>query len=359
MANKQILYAAQALFVGPTPATGAQASGNILQLHRVQSVGYDFSRQLEDVQQYGNYAPIDRIELQLPQVSVNASYLATNVRNESGIGLYVGGDYTALKNILDDTQREKNYFLRIVPDGNGAAGYTGIDGGVVGFGNGVLASYQAQGQVGSFPTAQFTVAALDALWSQTSSNFDSPAINPNNGQPIAQSVTLPVATTGVANQLTVLRPGDVTLAASGFNGLAGVGFGISGLSIQSYNLQFDFNINPIQGLGDKFPTSREPQFPVNCQMSVEANMRELGTGRLSLLQCGDTKYDLTVTIRRPTCDGSLGENQIQYRLKQATLESQNFNTSIGPSKSVTLNFSSPIGGPQETDRGLFITGSLV
>lgn len=355
MANKQILYAAQALFVGPSPATGAQPTGSIVQLHRVQSVGYDFSRQLEDVQQYGNYAPIDRVELQLPQVSLNASYLATNVHNEDAIGLYVSGDFTALKNILDDTEREKNYYLRIVPDGNGAAGYTGIDGGVVGFGNGVLASYQAQGQVGSFPTAQFTVQALDALWAQTSSNFDSPAINPTDGQPVSHNVTLPTASTGLANQLTVLRPGDVTVD------LDGAGFGVvaNNLSIQSYNLQFDFNINPIQGMGDKFPTSREPQFPVTCQMSVEANMRDLGTGRLSNLQCGDEKYDLSVTIRRPTCDGTTGTTQIVYRLKQATLESQNFNTSIGPSKSVTLNFSSPIGGPQETDRGLFISGSVV
>ncbi len=353
MADKRILYAAQALFAGPTPSTGAQASGSMFQLHRVQSVSYDFTRNLEDVLQLGAFSPIDRLEQQLPQVTLNATYLATNVRNESGIGLYVGGDLTALANILNDTQRDKNYYLRGVPDGNSAAGYTGIDGFVVGFGNGILASYQAQGQVGQFPTAQFSIKALDANWSATSSNFSSPAINPQTGVAINTGATLPVATTGIVGQPTVLRPGDVTV------NLAGAGFGLNNVLIQSYNVQCNFNLEDLNALGYKFAFSREPTFPIASQMSVEANLRDMGTGRLSNLQCGDTKYDLSVVIRRPTCDGTTGTTQIQYSLKGATLESQQFNTTIGPSKSVTLNFSSPIGGPQETNKGLFISGSLV
>lgn len=355
MADKRILPAALALFVGPTPATGAQASGDMLQIHRVQSIGYDFNRQLEDVLQAGSYAPIDRIENNLPQIPLNATYLATNVRNESGIGLYVGGDQTALRDILNDTEREKNYYVRIVPDGNGAANYTGIDGAVVAFGNGVLASYQAQGQVGGFPTAQFSTQALDALWSNTSANFDTPAIDPTDGQPITGvSVTLPVASTGLVGQVTAIRPGDITVD------IAGAGFGVNNLCIQSYNLQFDLNLEPIVCLGSKFATSREVQFPVNCSMSVEANMRDVGTGRLSSLQCGEDKYDLSVTLRAPTCDGSLGAVKAVYTLRGAVLESQGFNNSVGnTSQSVNFGFSAPIGGPQENTVGLFISGSLV
>lgn len=354
MANKRILYAAEALFVGPSPATGVQSTANITQLHRVQSIGYDFTSQLEDVQQMGNYAPIDRKQLQLPNVSLNSSYLATNVRNESGIGLYVGGDKTALFNILSDTEKEKNYFLRIVPDGIGAAGYAGTDGGVVGFGNGVLASYQAQGQVGGFPTASFTVQALDINWTNTSSNFDTPAINPVDGQTIqGVFVTLPVASTGIANQVTALEPGDITI------NLDGAGFGVQNLDIQSYNIQFDLNLEPLVALGSKYPTSREVQFPINCQFSIEANMRDMGTGRLASLRCNIEKYDVGVTLRAPTCDETPGEIKALYTLKGAILESQQFNSTIGPSKTVTLNFSAPIGGPNETDTGLFLSGSLV
>ncbi len=354
MANKRILTASEALFVGPSPATGSQATANIQQISRVQSIGYDFSKSLEDVNQAGNYAPIDRVALQLPTVSLNVSYLATNVANESGIGLYVGGDLTALKNILDGSQADKNYYLRVVPDGVGANGYTGTDGGVVGFGNGVVASYQARGQVGGFPTASFTVQALDGSWVNTSSGFDTPAINPVNGQPIsAISVVLPVATTGQAGQLTALQPGDITVD------LNGAGVGINSICIQSYDISADLNLDPIVCLGSKYPTSREIQFPVNSKFSVEANMRDLGTGRLSSLQCGTQKYDMSVTLRAPTCDGSTGTTKAVYYLKQAVLEGQQFNNSVGgKSQSVTLNFSAPIGGPTETTIGLFISGSL-
>jgi len=353
MSNNRIISAAEALFAGPSPATGAQASGNMQQIHRLQSVGYDYSRKLENVPQFGQFTPLDRLETSLPMVSLKASYLVSNVRNESGIGLYVGGDYTALRNILNETSREKNYYVRVVPDGNSAIGYTGTDGGVIGFGNGVLKSYQTQGKVGGWPTAEFDVMALDCSWTTTSSNFDTPAINAQNGQPITGVyATLPPAISGLAGQTTVLRPGDITVD------IDGAGLGINEICIQSYSIQFDFNLEDIICLGSKFPTSREPQFPIECKMSVEANLRDMGTGRVSRLQCNEEKFDLAVTLRDTTCDGSQGAIKAQYSLKSATLESQNFNSTIGPSKSVTMNFTSFIGGPQEFTKGLFISGSL-
>lgn len=350
MSDNRVLYAAQAVFVGPSPATGAQASGNIKQLHRVQSTSYDWQRQLQDVNQFGVFAPIDRVETTLPQISLNVTYLATNVANESGIGLYVGGDSTALKNILDNTQRDKNYFIKVAPDGN-AASYTGTSS-VIGFGNGVISSYSAQGQVGNFPTAQFTISALDWVSDDTTVNFDHPAVNQQNGQAITGYVTLPNATTGIAGQSTALRHGDVTVD------LNGAGLGLTNLFIQSYNFSFDFNLEDTQAFGYKFSAAREPQFPINCQLSVDANVRDIGTGRLSNLSCNDQKYNLAVTVREPRCDGTTGSVKAVYSLRGATLESQNFSDSIGPSKTVTLNFSVPIGGPQETDRGFFLSGAL-
>ena len=123
-------------------------------------------------------------------------------------------------------------------------------------------------------------------------------------------------------------------------------------------MQTDLNLENLNALGSKYATSREIQFPVNASMSVEALMRDMGTGRLSQLQCGDTKYDLTVTLRTPTCDGTTGTTKAKYTLKGATLESQSFNSTIGPSKSVTLNFTSPIGGVQDVSKGLFISGQI-
>jgi hypothetical protein len=45
-----------------------------------------------------------------------------------------------------------------------------------------------------------------------------------------------------------------------------------------------------------------------------------------------------------------------YRLEGAKLDSQEFSSSIGANKAVTLSFSTQINGPSVTDRGLFMSG---
>jgi hypothetical protein len=45
---------------------------------------------------------------------------------------------------------------------------------------------------------------------------------------------------------------------------------------------------------------------------------------------------------------------MRYTLKGAKLDSQEFSSAIGDNKSVTLGFSAQIGGPNDTNKGLFI-----
>ena len=45
-----------------------------------------------------------------------------------------------------------------------------------------------------------------------------------------------------------------------------------------------------------------------------------------------------------------------FEMKGATLDSQSMSASIGDNKTVDLTFSAQVGGPQDTDKGLFISG---
>ena len=354
MANNRILIGAEALFVGSGLATGLQPSGGHKQLHRVQNFSYDFSIPLENVVQAGDIAPIDQLQVNPTTVNFNSSYLATNVYNESGLGLYVGGDQSALKNILDGSQGDKNYFVRVAPDGNSANGYTGTDGGVYGFGNAVLASYQARGAVGGFPTAEFTLEALNMTFTNTTINIDSPAIDPTTGIPVTGIVTsIPTSSTGLAGQPTALKPGNITV------NLNGGGFAMGNVCLQSYNLSFNLNLEPQICLGSDYPANRLIKFPVDCKFSVEAQVKDMGTGNLASLKCGVPAYDMSVTLRKPTCDGTLGAVQAFYSIKGAKLEGQQFSDSQGSNKTVTLNFTTQIGSAQQLTKGLFISGSLV
>lgn len=353
MANVRILYAAEALFVGPSPATGAQPSGSIAQLHRVQSVGYDFTNKLQTVEELGVYGFIDKIPIELPTVVLNTQYLCTNVANEQNIGLYVSGDKSALTNILNKTQNEKNYWLRIVPDGISAAGYTGTDGGAVGIGNGVLASYSAEGRVGSLPTASITIDGLDINWTQTTTNIDNPSLNVINGTPLTGSaITIPVASTGLVGQIAALRPNDIQVS------IGGAGYGLNNFCAQSFSVSADLSLEPIICLGSKYPTSREIKFPIECKATVEVLVRDMGTGRLANLQCFIPRYNLSMALNLPTCNGTVGNTQVYYGLTGAILESQKFSSTIGPSQTCSLSFSAPLGGPTDVN-GLYISGSLV
>jgi hypothetical protein len=48
---------------------------------------------------------------------------------------------------------------------------------------------------------------------------------------------------------------------------------------------------------------------------------------------------------------------MKFQLKGSKLDSQSFSSSIGDNKTVSMEFSSQIGGPTATDVGLFVEGA--
>src|SRR5690349_7654967 len=109
MPRNRIISASEALFVGPSPATGAQTT--LYQLHRVQSVTQGFTVNRQDVNQFGSLAPISREINEAPTVTLDFSYFLTNVLNEQRLGFLVDGTASAISYLLNKTQDEKNYYL--------------------------------------------------------------------------------------------------------------------------------------------------------------------------------------------------------------------------------------------------------
>lgn len=357
--QNRILIGNEAVFIGNSPATGTQSTGSFVQLHRVRTFGYRANRPMENVSQGGDLAPIDRVQMQAPAVDFNCSYLVTNTRNESGLGLNVAGAVNCLAPLLTgDNATDRNIFLRIVPQGNSANGYTGTDGGVHALGNMNLASYQTEGRVGSFPTAQFTSQGMNVAYFSTAANIDTPAIDPVTGFPVSQTLTIPTAVSGLGGQPTALKPGDITVTLTGSAGVDSL-LGLKNICIQSYQIGFDLNLKPQICLGSHFPTSREVEYPVECRMSVELMPRDAGTGNLANMRCNETKYDLSVVIRKPSCTpGSPGAVQMAYTLKQASFDGIDWSNPENGEQSATLNFVAQVGAATQMDKGLFISGSL-
>lgn len=177
MPRNKINYAAQAMFVGPSPATGSHyadgqncyGSGTLVkELYRIQGYSYDFNFDKTPINQFGDLASLDYESATWPQVSLNFSYILSNFINEKNLGLTIstGSQINILSGILSNNTDEKNYFIAINGQDNSAfhedpdssfdhPGY------ILGFGNGFVNNYSFNVGVGQLPTVEVGVEALN------------------------------------------------------------------------------------------------------------------------------------------------------------------------------------------------------
>jgi len=356
MPRKRVIYQSEALFIGPTGA------GTLTQLSRVQTANYGFDITRQDVNQYGQLAAIDRVILEQPTVNLDFSYYANSGQNEQALGFALSSTQGALASILSGGRDINNYYIYVSPEGTdanidtgiGVTGSDGQNGRVIGIGNAGLTSYSIEAAVGGFPTVSVNAEGLNMKFYPATSGY-TPDVNPQFGTANTTSkFGIPLPNTG--DGYTALRPGDITVSVSG------LGVNASDLKIQSFTLSTDIGRDPIQQLGSKFAFSREITFPVTVTASFEAIIGDIAGSdnlgnALTDIVCDDGRnYDLTFNLGVPSanCDSSYTPYALKYTLKGAKLDSQSFSSSIGDNKSVTMDFSAQIGGPNDTKKGLFI-----
>lgn len=161
----------------------------------------------------------------------------------------------------------------------------------------------------------------------------------------------------VSGALSVLRPGDITISlkkagTSTDSDLLGVI--INSAPIQSYTISFDLSRSPLQKIGTEFAYARPVDFPVNTTFSFDALVTDLTTGTVAdLIDCDD-EFDVTVSLKNKDC----GKNEyiMAYEVRGLKLDDQTYTSSLGDNKSVSYSFSSQIGGPQQTNVGVFMSG---
>ena len=410
MPRNRIIYQSEALFVGPSPAisgffalsSGANdgpgsgrdrilPTGNpdpqnlVSQLHRIQTANYAFNISRTDINQFGELAAIDRVILDSPTVSLDFSYILASLENESRLGFVTDGSSTCIKNLINKSSDEKNYFIETVGEGRDAYQDTTYgDTSVIGIGNGFITSYTSECSVGNLPTVSINVEALNMSFNAGISG-QSPAISPQSGTRLGYNYILP-KTTGSAGSgdlsASALRPGDMVFhfrkvdaeGSSSDELLVGednsydapgakLGNGVNDAfaKIQSYNISLDMGRESIQKLGSRFAFTREITFPITATCTIEALVADLTTGSLSdIINCDDS-YDITINLLRPTnCYVASGNAYkdifVQYRLKNVKVNSQAFSSDIGSNKSVTMEFATQIGGPNQVRQGLFMSG---
>ena len=255
-----------------------------------------------------------------------------------------------------------NFFIATSPDGQDLNKDPSekLDGNdtVIGVGNCYISDYSVDLSVGSLPTVNVTVEGANMLSSISGSGFASPAVDQEDGTSISRNIVLPNPTQdgGLTGQydtapISALRPGDVTLSLSNLEGQSLVKLdGSDGAHVQSASISLPLSRTPIDRLGSRFPFAREVDFPVNATLNISAIVADTKAGNLANILNSGTK-NASVTVK-----DQLGNNAIVYTLKGIKIDSQSFSSSIGSNKTVDLTFSTQIGGPNDSNNGVFMSG---
>jgi hypothetical protein len=363
MPRTRTIYNALALYADQVGAQLTQTGlGDVLQLSRVQTFDEDFSRNFTDINQFGNLASVDRIEVETPTVSASFSYYLTNGFNDHALGLAVpplnfpsGNIITAIGGLLAKQTDEKNYYLLIADEGNDSIGYRG-NSGVIAVGNGYITSYSINAAVGDIPTADVEIEGLNvAVYQQ--SNFSAsgaplPSINPILGRKSDGFFRLPAAVAG-SGIPSALIPGDITFSIP----TSGVmGFEETDLKVQDFTLSFDLGRTPVQKIGNAFAISREIDFPVTATLELNAEVGDLRNGNLGELLCDPNSQNFTIQMRQPGC-GTDKATALSFIFRGAKLNSQSFTSAIGDNASMSASYEVQLGGISDRDKGVFISGS--
>lgn len=390
MPRNRVIYQSEALFntndlIDVTASTPSQTGAlYVNQFSRVQSCNYNFNIARKDVNQFGNLAAIDRIILEQPTVGLDFTYLLTDMGNEKNLGFSINATGTGIIDITSPAAvnsclsgiltsgfvNTKNYFIRTVSEGNDASTFAGdsvsnnTPGSTIGLGNGFLTNYSVNAAVGDFPTVSVSLECLNMNFSNGNSGA-APGVT-SAGNIAGGTFILPQAATNPNTEnslgkISALRHGDITFSLSKTQGQAYGGTDLTtSAAIQNFSIAMGLTRTPLQKIGSKYAYSREIDFPVTVTLSVTALVQDLTTGNLVDVVNTDGLYDAVIKLAAPaTATTSNQANEaVGYVLKRLNLESQDFSSSIGANKEVTLTFSTQVGSPQQTDRGLFMLETL-
>jgi hypothetical protein len=396
MARNRVIYQSQALFIAPS-STGCQVSGLgktsapfgpasptellaggslLKKLDRVQNCNFNFTINRQDINEFGKLARIDSIVMESPTVGLDFSYYVTDGLNERllGFNMYSSNDTTntntvgqSISGLLGDLQGN-NFYILTVQEGEDVVGTTtsltpaGSDT-VVGIGNGFISEYGFDASVGAIPTASVTIEAFnikaDALTGDANGVITgySPAIDitqspatkfTSSGTSYGLSGAF---TTGVSN-VTALRPGDIVLdLPTTTDGMIDVA-GSNKAHIQSFKFTIPLTRTILQRLGNTFGFARVINVPINMDVTISAIVSELKTMNLFDKLTSATKSNFTITLNDYN-----GVGKVKYGISGALLTSETYSENLGDNQTVDLTFGIQLGGANDTQNGVFMSGS--
>jgi hypothetical protein len=128
---------------------------------------------------------------------------------------------------------------------------------------------------------------------------------------------------------------------------------LNGINIQSASLTLPLSRTPIERLGSRFAFARPVDFPIVATLNINAILNETQAKSLAYILDDNSKREILLSIKKP----SSAQNALIFKFKGSQLQSESFSSSIGANKIVDLTFQTQIGGPTDTNNGIYLSGS--
>jgi hypothetical protein len=259
---------------------------------------------------------------------------------------------------------------------------------IVGIGNAFLSQYALMAEVDKLPRARATFEGFNIRSYTGVCNLPLPSVNPSKDCTLSEKwggdlrFSLPDPEQGILYEkvsgmeeisvkpgVTALRPGDLridlqnsglmTEQLSGFDHEGSYNRGAG--SIQGFAINIALGNTRMHRVGTHLEWTRSINFPVNIDVQVDAIVGELKKGGFADEYCKNP-FDIKLIMHDcrclvDCCNVAVQQHQnITIEIRGATLVNEDFTSSIGDNKQVSLKFTAQMGSEDDVDNGLFISG---
>ena len=256
-----------------------------------------------------NYTPVD----------ASVEFYKSDSSIEQMLGLVNGT--SVVSNITETKAANATYGIRSMQVAFAPTSSTSYNG-LYDLKSGVLTSYTLQGGVGDPVRGSFGLQFLDCSGSINTTTRDS--------------------TNTAAN---LVKPENVSLT-----GIQFTGYGLTGVTIQSFSFSQGFGRQTVQQLGTKFPVER-PLTDVNASLQVQGWFEGINNSVTGLSQydCGAPSVGVVGLTMQPSCGGG---SPSTITMINPYIDSVSIDSQVGGFSTVAISLSLPIGpNPNETSDG--------
>lgn len=385
-------------------------SYNLIQpIIRVMDIGYGFNESRVDIKNMGNFGTIARPTIVTPPISLKITYSLMGLLNENRLGFIcnqpqngnpsfppiysnnicpISGFYdrtfqqTSGSNFINQSGSNifwplsyrdcRNFFVAVNDNNNDINlidSYNPILNNTTGnflsanlytyaFGDCYLDSYRVSAAIGNFPQASVDYTCYNIMYYSGVSGNNIPSVNPKDFT-LRSGITYSLPNIYTGSQVSVLRPGDISLniiETNGNNTLHNLPLSFNDIKIQNFDLDISLNREPLMALGYRLPLDRRINPPVYCNLTFSAIVGDTQTGSFIDFINNDTIYDIIINMNYAN-NSLLTGTAIKYQFLQTKFNSIQISESIGNKKMANISLTTELN-PNLNNQGFFMSGQL-